>query len=200
MSAFLTSLFKAVESNPRVALVYTLAIGKDGKAGDAYSGENQFIADRCRWPSSNHLVFLAADETRLDEMNRAMMRRLALRALIKPGRIQELAEHQQGKVRELETKSDLEVATVIQQAYRHVFYPARQRLAGSLVDLNHAAIDIHSASERPGTGQQQVIRALRDNANQKLRLAEDAPESPGYTCDRTPVSYTHLTLPTNREV
>src|ERR1039457_3940970 len=46
LSAFLTSLFKAVESNPRVALVYTLAIGKDGKAGDAYSGKNQFIADR----------------------------------------------------------------------------------------------------------------------------------------------------------
>jgi len=46
MSAFLTSLFKAVESNPRVALVYTLAIGKEGKASDAYSTENQFIADK----------------------------------------------------------------------------------------------------------------------------------------------------------
>lgn len=135
----------------------------------------------------NHLVFLAADETRIDEMRRAMTRRLALRELVKPGRIQELAEHQQAKVRELESKSDLEVATVIQQGYRHVFYPSRQRLSGSPVDLNHAAIDIHSASERPGTGQQQVIRALRDNANQKLRLAEDAPESPGYIRDRTPL-------------
>ena len=46
LSAFLTSLFKAVESNPRVSLVYTLAIGKDGKTGDAYSAENQFIADK----------------------------------------------------------------------------------------------------------------------------------------------------------
>ena len=46
LSAFLTSLFKAVESNPRVSLVYTLAIGKEGKAGDAYSAENQFIADK----------------------------------------------------------------------------------------------------------------------------------------------------------
>jgi hypothetical protein len=110
-----------------------------------------------------------------------------LRELIKPGRIQELAEHQQAKVREIEARSELEVATVIQQAYRHVFYPSRLRLAGSSVDLNHAAIDIHSASERPGTGQQQVIRALRDNANQKLRLSEDAPESPGYIRDRTPL-------------
>ncbi len=46
LSAFLTSLFKAVESSPRVALVYTLAIGKEGKTGDAYSTENQFIADK----------------------------------------------------------------------------------------------------------------------------------------------------------
>ena len=46
LTAFLTSLFKAVKSSPRAALVYTLAIGKDGKASDAYSDENQFIADR----------------------------------------------------------------------------------------------------------------------------------------------------------
>jgi predicted AAA+ superfamily ATPase len=46
LSAFLSSLFKAVESSPRVSLVYTLAIGKEGKSGDAYSTENQFIADK----------------------------------------------------------------------------------------------------------------------------------------------------------
>ena len=45
LTAFLTSLFKAVESAPKAALVYTLAIGKDGRAIDAYSDENQFIAD-----------------------------------------------------------------------------------------------------------------------------------------------------------
>ena len=46
LTAFLTSLFKAVEGSPRAALVYTLAIGKEGRAVDAYSVENQFIADR----------------------------------------------------------------------------------------------------------------------------------------------------------
>ena len=45
MTAFLTSLFKAVESAPNAVLVYTLAIGKDGRATDAYNEENQFIAD-----------------------------------------------------------------------------------------------------------------------------------------------------------
>ena len=46
LTAFLTSLFKAVEGAPNAALVYTLAIGKDGRATDAYNEENQFIADR----------------------------------------------------------------------------------------------------------------------------------------------------------
>ena len=44
LAAFLTSLFKAVESSPRAALVFTLALGRDGVARDAYSGENQAIA------------------------------------------------------------------------------------------------------------------------------------------------------------
>ena len=45
LTAFLTSLFKAVEGAPNAALVYTLAIGGDGRATDAYSEENQFVAD-----------------------------------------------------------------------------------------------------------------------------------------------------------
>lgn len=46
LTASLTSLFKAVESSPRAALVYTLAIGKDGQSMDAYAAENKYIADR----------------------------------------------------------------------------------------------------------------------------------------------------------
>ena len=135
----------------------------------------------------NHLVFVVADETRIEEMRKKAVRRLALAELVKAERIAELADHQQRKVRELEQKSEMEVATAIQQCYRHVFYPSRQRLPGSPVDLAHAAVDIHSASERPGSGQQQIVRTLRESANQKLRLSEDPPESPGYIRDRTPL-------------
>lgn len=46
LTAFLTAVFKAVESSPHAALVYTLAVGKDGKAADAYGAENQFIAQQ----------------------------------------------------------------------------------------------------------------------------------------------------------
>lgn len=135
----------------------------------------------------NHLVFVVADETRTEEMRKKTVRRLALAELVKPGRIDELADHQQRKVRELESKSEMEVAAAIQQCYRHVFYPSRLRLPGSPVDMAHAAVDIHSASEKPGSGQQQIVRTLRESANQKLRLSEDPPESPGYIRDRTPL-------------
>jgi hypothetical protein len=46
LTPFLTGLFKAVESSPGVALVFTLAIGKGGVATDAYSQENQFLATK----------------------------------------------------------------------------------------------------------------------------------------------------------
>jgi hypothetical protein len=44
LTPFLTGLFKAVESAPGAALVFTLAIGKAGVATDAYSEENEFLA------------------------------------------------------------------------------------------------------------------------------------------------------------
>ncbi len=46
VTAFLTALIKAVEGAPKAALVYTLAVGKDGKAQDAYKEENELLALR----------------------------------------------------------------------------------------------------------------------------------------------------------
>lgn len=130
----------------------------------------------------NNLVFIVADEGKVEDMRQKMARRLALRDLKAPERLAELAEHQQAKVRELEAKSESELAVTIQQCFRHLFYPSRNRIAGASVDLAHSALDIHSASERPGAGQQQVVRALRDF--RKLRTQEDEPDAPAYIRDR----------------
>ncbi len=133
----------------------------------------------------NHLVFVAADETRKEDMRRKASRRLALREMKKPERLSELAEHQQDYVREMEARSEQELALAVQQCYRHVFYPSRNRVGASDVDLAHTAIETHSASDRPGEGQRQIVRALRDLG--KLRLSEDEPDSPAYVRDRTPL-------------
>ena len=50
LTAFLTSLFKAVEGVERGAGVYTLAVGGSSRAADAYSEENQFLADAMAEP------------------------------------------------------------------------------------------------------------------------------------------------------
>lgn len=139
----------------------------------------------------NNLVFVAADDARKEDLRRKARRRLALQDLKKPERLNELAEHQQNKVRELESKSEQSLALAIQQCYRHVFYPSRNRLPGSDVDIAHTAIDVPSSSDRPGAGQQQVVRVLRDLG--KLRLAEDEPDSPAYVRDRTPLRKGQMT-------
>jgi hypothetical protein len=46
LAPFLTSLFKAVESATGACLVFTLAIGKAGKATDAYAPENEYLAEK----------------------------------------------------------------------------------------------------------------------------------------------------------
>ena len=139
----------------------------------------------------NHVVFVVADGARKAEMRRKTYHRLALRELKKPERLIDLAEHQQAKVRELEARSEQELAIAIQQCYRHVFYPSRNRVGASRVDLAHTAIDIHSTSDQPGAGQQQIVRALRDL--NKLRLSEDEPDSPAYVRDRTPLKKGQIT-------
>ena len=140
----------------------------------------------------NNLAFVAADDARKEEMRRKTCHRLALRELKKPERLIDLAEHQQAQIRELESRSEHALAIAIQQCYRHVFYPSRNRVGASSVDLAHSAIDVHSTSDQPGAGQQQIVRALRDL--NKLRLPEDEPDSPAYVRDRTPLKKGQITV------
>ena len=139
----------------------------------------------------NNVVFAVADEARREAMRGKAVRRLALQALKQAERLTELAEHQQDKIRELGSRSEHDLAIAIQQCYRHVFYPSRDRVGASAVDLAHTAIDLHSTSDQPGAGQQQVVRALRDL--RKLRLPEDEPDSPAYVRDRTPLKSGQIT-------
>lgn len=75
-------------------------------------------------------------------------------------------------------RSEQEMATAIQQCYRHVFYPSRNRLDGASVDLNHSAMEVTSVSDAPGQGQKAVLRLLRDL--NKLRMEDDVPDSPAW--------------------
>lgn len=133
----------------------------------------------------NNVCFLAPDEALRDDMRRTVARRLALFELRKPDRIRELAQHQQDQLQQMFAQSEQQIAIAIQQAFRHLFYPTRNRLDGSPVDLGHAVIDKGLTSFAPGQGQLQVVRVLREA--RKLRTSEDQPDSPTYIRDRTPL-------------
>ena len=106
LTAFLTSLFKAVEGAPNAALVYTLAIGKDGRATDAYTAENQFIADRMAEAESvSARKATLLNPTEEDETAQVLRRRL------------------------FETIDDSRAASVI-AAYRELWNAAGEALSG----------------------------------------------------------------------
>ncbi len=74
---FLTSLFKAVESSPGAALVFTLALGKGGVATDAFAAENLFVAaqmEEAEKVAARKATVL--DPTAEDEVAQVLRRRL----------------------------------------------------------------------------------------------------------------------------
>lgn len=145
----------------------------------------------------NNIVFLTAEQARVEEMKSKMGRRLALESLQRAETLTTLAEHQQLKIKEMFERSAQEVAVAIQQCYRHIFYPSRSRLSKATVDLQHAAIDVQSSSEKPGNGQTSVVRTLREAS--KLRVTGDAPDTPGYIRDRTPLKKGQISTAALRE-
>jgi hypothetical protein len=139
----------------------------------------------------NNLLFLVANAAGIPNMKARMLRNLALDALRAPGKLKDLADYQAAKLLEEFERSKLSLALAVQQCYRHIFYPSRNRLEGVTCDLAHTVVDIQTASDRPGDGQKQVVTQLQNAA--KLRLPTDAPDSPVYVRDRTPLKKGQIT-------
>lgn len=139
----------------------------------------------------NNLGFVVADAAGIPVMKARMLRYLALESLRVPGKLKDLADYQVAKLNEDFGRTKHQLATAIQQCYRHIFYPSRNRVEGANCDLAHTVVDIQTASDRPGDGQKQVVTQLQ-NVN-KLRLPTDQPDSPVYVRDRTPLKKGQIT-------
>ena len=145
----------------------------------------------------NNLVFVVADESGKESIRRQAARFLAIEQLANGERRFELAEHQQSKLRELESNSETALAIAVQQCYRHLFYPSQNRLGTSDVMLDYCVVEAPSAAERPGHGQRHISRRLSEL--RKIRLNEDEPDSPTYIRDRTPLRTNPMTTYALRE-
>ena len=133
----------------------------------------------------NNLVFVVADERQVKNMKDRVRRRLALAKLKGTDRINQLAAHQQEKVKEEYQKSPLQCAEAILHCYRHLFFPYNVPMAGSVESITHAAIEVPNASDTPGNGQLHVARVLREH--HKLLSDGDSPEAPSFVRDQTPL-------------
>lgn len=181
------------DGKPRLALVHHQALEVDSSIDQV----PEFIATLYQRKGQdgtglrqlrNNVVFLVADKRHIDHMRTSVSRSLALRELRRPERIGELADHQQVQVNELGRRSENDIAVAIQQCYRHLFYPSRIALGDGQVSLSLASIDQHSASERPGSGQVQIVRQLSSIG--KLKSPEDQPDQPAFIRDRTQLKRT----------
>ena len=77
LTAFLSALFQAVQSQPDAAAVFTLAVGKDGSGTDAYAGENRLVADGLAEAASvAGRTATLLNPTEEDETARVLRRRL----------------------------------------------------------------------------------------------------------------------------
>lgn len=139
----------------------------------------------------NNIIFVVADAAGVPNMKARMLRHLALESLRVPGKLKDLADYQVAKLNEEFEVSKQRLALAVQQCYRHIFFPSRNRVDGASCDLGHTVVDIQTASDRPGDGQKQVVTQLQ-NVN-KLRLATDQPDSPVYVRDRTPLKKGQIT-------
>lgn len=139
----------------------------------------------------NNLIFSVADAAGVQNMRARMLRHLALESLRVPGKLKDLADYQVAKLNEDFEVSKQRLALAVQQCFRHIFFPSRNRVEGANCDLAHTVVDIQTASDRPGDGQKQVVTQLQ-NVN-KLRLPTDQPDSPVYVRDRTPLKKGQIT-------
>jgi len=144
----------------------------------------------------NNLIFVVAEDAMIENMRQAMARRLALGVMKTADRLAELAEHQQAKLREWDAGAETLVAIAIQQCYRHVFYPSKSGSIGA-AQLAHTSLSLPAAAEKPGAGQQQIVRQLRDQ--RKIRAPEDEPDAPNYIRDSTPLKNGQITTAALRE-
>ena len=140
----------------------------------------------------NNLVFVVADERQVKNMKDRVRRRLALAKLKGTDRINQLAAHQQEKVKEEYQKSPLQCAEAILHCYRHLFFPYNVPMAGSVEPITHAAIEVPNASDTPGNGQLHVARVLREH--HKLLSDGDSPEAPSFVRDQTPLKHFEVAL------
>jgi hypothetical protein len=142
-------------------------------------------SDRGLRELKNNLVFVAAAENGIANMQTLTRRKLALAELQKPSNQQELADYQIQRVKEEYHALDLKISQAILQCYRHIFYPSASPMAGTSLPLGHTVLELTNP-DNPGNGQVHVQRVLSEQ--RKLLTENDSPDAPTFVARETGLS------------
>ncbi|HEY9769959.1 MAG TPA: DUF499 domain-containing protein [Coleofasciculaceae cyanobacterium] len=130
----------------------------------------------------NRLLFLVANHQELDKAIDNAREYQAIRNILgSQTRLEDLSETQQKQLREREGAKDLEVRISLTNAYRHLFYPAKDDVKAPN-GLMHYTLPPQDSSTVKGKNNQQdvILKALKDC--EKIRAEDKAsqPFAPAY--------------------
>ena len=136
----------------------------------------------------NNLVFVVAEHGEVNRMKAQTRRQLGLERLQSTGGMEDLADYQQARVKEMTAKVGLESAVAIAQCYRHLFYPDRGGMTRGRAKLSHTPMGLADTASDPGNCQKNVQRALADH--KKVLSPGDEPDAPAFVRDQTTLKQT----------
>lgn len=128
----------------------------------------------------NRLLFLVANRAGIDQAIEAAKEFRAIHIIQQsPQRLEELPPSQRQQLKERSGNADLAVRVALTNAYRHLFYPAKDDVKAPR-GLMHYCLPAQDASEVRGHKNQQeaILKALKDCG--KIRPDDAAPYAPAY--------------------
>lgn len=128
----------------------------------------------------NRLLFLLANNQELERAIANAREYKAIQNILKsPNRLQDLSESQQKQLKAKSGEIDLAVRISLTNAYRHLFYPAKDDIKAPK-GLLHFTLPAQDSSDVKGNKNQQdvILKVLKDC--QKIRSEDAAPYAPVY--------------------
>lgn len=119
----------------------------------------------------NRLLFLLANQGEIQTAIKRSQEYLAIQGLLKtPRRVQDLSGSQKRELKEREGQSELMLRLSLSNAYRHLFYPAKDDVKAPS-GLMHYPLPPQDSSTIKKNQQEVILKALRDCY--KVRAEED---------------------------
>ena len=109
----------------------------------------------------NNVIFLVADDDRVDQLVRVARRYLAFERIMDPSRLVEFNDEQKKKLKSQKDATELDFRIAITKSYRHLYYPSQDALK-SHGNLRHEALPAQDQGDVDKDQTNIVLRVLHN--------------------------------------